>query len=499
DILATRKQWWSLQPVRKPALPAVKNRQWSANPVDRFILARLEKQGLKPAGWADRRTLARRVYLTLTGLPPTPEEVQQYLADTSPQAYERMVDRVLASPHYGERWARHWMDVVRFGETHGYEWNYEVRDAWRYRDYLIRAFNQDLPYDQFVREHIAGDLLPNPRWNKDEQIEESVIGTAFYRFGEAGHDVFREIGLDVLDNQIDTLSKAFQATTVSCARCHDHKLDAVSAKDYYALLGVLASSRQVIRTLDAPEVNAKPEARLKELKEQIRGELAERWSVEIASAGRYLRAAQAARDKAPDAAALAEGLDPKRLKAWSAVLEKKDGALENPLQAWMTAASGPAPELGSRWQQLAGRYETESRERAEFNAKHFVPFGDFRSGVCDGWRADGLGLRAGASKSGDFAVASEGEKALSGVFPAGLFTNSLSESLNGSLQSPYVPQNKTWVSLEILGERGSAVREVPDYRQLTDTREIKRAELGWVTLGRAEHDQRIYVELVTKL
>ena len=179
--------------------------------------------------------------------------MDRFAADTDPDAYVRLVDRILASPHFGEHWARHWLDLVRFGETRGYEWNYEIIGAWRYRDYLIRAFNSDVPYDQLVREHIAGDLLERPRINAEAGINESVIGTAFYRLGEAGHDdciMFREIALDVIDNEIDTLTKTFQGLTVSCARCHDHKLDPIPTEDYYGLYSILNSSRVVTHTID---------------------------------------------------------------------------------------------------------------------------------------------------------------------------------------------------------------------------------------------------------
>ena len=152
------------------------------------------------------------------------------------------VDRLLASPHFGEQWARHWMDVMRFAETFGNDWNYEIKGAWLYRDYLIRAFNSDVPYDQLVREHLAGDLLAKPRINAKEGINESIIGTSFLRMGELGHDDcirFRQIRTDVVDNQIDTLGKAFQGLTIACARCHDHKLDPIPTSDYYGLYGVL--------------------------------------------------------------------------------------------------------------------------------------------------------------------------------------------------------------------------------------------------------------------
>ncbi|MDX1979482.1 MAG: DUF1549 domain-containing protein, partial [Bryobacteraceae bacterium] len=282
------REHWAFQPVRKPALPAGRD----AHVVDRFIRAALEKAGLAPSGQAEKRVLIRRLTYVLTGLPPTAQETAAFVSDPSPRAYERLVDRLLQSPRFGEHWARHWLDVVRYGETRGYEWNYEIIGAWRYRDYLIRAFNEDVPYDQLVREHIAGDLLERPRINAAERINESVIGTAFYRLGEAGHDnciQFREIATDVVDNQIDTLTKAFQGLTVSCARCHDHKLDPIPAKDYGSLYTILNSSRQVTHTIDTPEVSADTVRRLKGLKEQIRAELAATWRREAAALPGRLR------------------------------------------------------------------------------------------------------------------------------------------------------------------------------------------------------------------
>jgi hypothetical protein len=251
--------------------------------------------GLGPGTRKTRRQtdLIRRLSYVLTGLPPSAADADRFVADTSVDAYERLVDRTLASPNFGEHWARHWLDLVRFGETRGYEWNYEIIGAWRYRDYLIRAFNGDVPYDQLVREHIAGDLLDNPRLNAKEGINESVIGTAFYRLGEAGHDdciMFREIALDVIDNEIDTLSKTFQGMTVSCARCHDHKLDPIPTEDYYGLYSILNSSRVVTHTIDVPDLNRDRIQRLKQLKQQIRVELGSIWKREAADISRYMLA-----------------------------------------------------------------------------------------------------------------------------------------------------------------------------------------------------------------
>ena len=194
ETMRQRADWWSLRPIQKPPVPVPANDAWSQDAVDRFILSKLNEQGLSPSEPANSRTLARRLSLVLTGLPPSPEDVASFVADPN---VARFTDTLLNSPHFGERWARHWMDVVRFTETHGNEWNYEVHHAWRYRDYLIRAFNADVPFDQFIREHIAGDLLPEPDSSRfqsearrigDDGTNESIIGTGFYRFGEVNHD-----------------------------------------------------------------------------------------------------------------------------------------------------------------------------------------------------------------------------------------------------------------------------------------------------------------------
>ncbi|MBM81302.1 MAG: hypothetical protein CMJ78_12025 [Planctomycetaceae bacterium] len=284
SILKERRKWWSLQPVASVVPPAEGS---ATDPIDAFISAKLRRAGVEISKPATARVLARRLSLVLTGLPSKPADVDRFVEDfskTPDAAYESLVDRLMGSEHFGEQWARHWMDVVRFAETHGYEWNHEIRDAWQYRDYLIRAFNNDLPYDQFVREHIAGDLLERPRLDKKLGIHESIIGTAFWRFGELGHDdcvTFPEIRFDALDNQIDTFAKAFQGLTVSCARCHDHKLDAISTKDYYALVGMLENCSQVVHTIDSPERIADATAETRRIKSELRKRLGDRWLATI--------------------------------------------------------------------------------------------------------------------------------------------------------------------------------------------------------------------------
>ncbi len=225
------RKWWSFQPLKtSPTVPGY---------VDAFLMEKLKEKGLKSSAPADRRTLIRRLSLDVTGLPPTPEEVALFLQDQSSQAYERLVDRMLASPHYGERWARHWLDLVRFAETDGHEFDVEKPNAWRYRDYVIRALNGDLPYDQFVREQIAGDLLPNAR-------PEAAIATGMHFMGEVLNSPVDALQshADRVDNQIDVFGKTFLGLTLGCARCHDHKFDPLPTSDYYALASTFYSSRR---------------------------------------------------------------------------------------------------------------------------------------------------------------------------------------------------------------------------------------------------------------
>ncbi len=276
--LAERRRHWSYQPVRDVQPPRVKDASWPTSPIDHFILARLEEAGLRPAPAADKRTLIRRLSFDLIGLPPTPEEVQAFVSDDSPQAYENLVKGLLNSPHYGERWGRHWLDLVRYAETLGHEFDYELFHAWRYRDYVIRAFNADVPYNQFVLEHLAGDLLPAPRRNADHGFHEneSILGTSFFWLGEAKHSPvdIRQEQANRIDNQIDVLGKAFLAQTIACARCHDHKFDAIATEDYYALAGYLKSTRYQQAAIDPPQRIQHKVQELRRLKDEIDSQIA---------------------------------------------------------------------------------------------------------------------------------------------------------------------------------------------------------------------------------
>jgi hypothetical protein len=239
-VAAQAADHWAYQPIRNPAPPAVDESAWPQNDIDRFILARLEERHLRHAGDADRPALVRRLYYDLIGLPPRPEEIDALMADSWPEAYERLVDRLLASPQFAERWGRHWLDIVRYAESMTLR-GLVFHEAWRYRDYVIEAFNQDRPLDDFIREQIAGDLLPAA---SVEVRRRNRIATAFLAMGNANLEDQDKVQLrmDVVDEQLDTIGKAFMAQTIGCARCHDHKFDPIPTRDYYAMAGILRST-----------------------------------------------------------------------------------------------------------------------------------------------------------------------------------------------------------------------------------------------------------------
>jgi mono/diheme cytochrome c family protein len=232
------KKYWAYQAVKSPVVPVVKDKAWGKTPIDAFVLAKLEAKGLKPVKPAEKAALARRAYYDLLGLPPTPEELDAFVNDKSPDAWEKLIDKLLASPHYGEKWGRHWLDVVRFGETNGYERDGPKPYAWRYRDYVIKSFNDDKPYTQFVKEQLAGDEMPG--FNAD-----AVVATGFYRLGiwdDEPADPLLAV-FDGYDDIVATAGQAFLATTFNCARCHDHKVDPIPQTDYYKLVAFFRDIR----------------------------------------------------------------------------------------------------------------------------------------------------------------------------------------------------------------------------------------------------------------
>jgi hypothetical protein len=258
---------WLMHTVKPPAVPVVSNAAWIANPIDAFILQKLEAQGLTPAPMADKRTLIRRMYFDLIGLPPPPAEVAAFIADPAPDAYEKLVDKLLADPRYGERWARHWLDLVRFAESDGFAIDGERPTAWRYRDYVIRAFNQDRPYDTFVKEQLAGDEMTGKTTKPDERSER-IIALGYLRMAtwEADANFKTQLRQDFLNDITTTTSQVFLGVTAGCARCHDHKYDPIPQRDFYRLQAFFAATKPDDRP--APHLPVEDPKRMKALQRQ---------------------------------------------------------------------------------------------------------------------------------------------------------------------------------------------------------------------------------------
>ena len=518
--LRSRRDWWSLQPVQNPPPPRESSAEWSGHDIDAFVARRLSEAGLGPASRAEPRTLARRLALTLTGLAPDPAVLDPYLEQWrgNPEtAWRSLVDTLLASPHFGERWARHWMDVVRFTETHGSEWNYEVHYAWRYRDYLVRAFNQDLPYDQFVREHIAGDLIDDPRIHPGLGFNESVIGTAFYRLGEVGHDdciTLPSIGYDILANQVDTLTKAFQGSTVACARCHDHKIDAFSTGDYHSLLGILRSSRLVAHAIDSPDMNRPALDKLESIKSGIRERLAQVWQLDIHLAATHLLRAQKQYDEAQakksddgdeqQAAATptAEGQVETLVQRWQKVISAEELPLDHPAHAWQKVATRESDSvIQDVWKSLAEQYNSEQVNRNKHNDSHYEILFDFRRKAA-GWTQTGHALVRAIAADGELALSPEGEHVVQGILPRGIHTHRLTQHLGGAIRSPILHPVRKHVSLRVLGSNRAAVRIVSNNCQLNyqNYKALPSDRMEWITLTppTEQEQMRPYIELMTK-
>jgi mono/diheme cytochrome c family protein len=363
-VAELRKKHWAFQPVQKPPLPAVKNAEWARTPLDRFILARLEAQGLAPSPPADKRTLLRRVTFDLTGLPPTPEEVAAFEADSSPEAFARVVDRLLASPQYGACWARHWLDVARYADTKGYVFTEERRYpyAYTFRDYVIRAFNDDLSYDQFVVQQLAADRLP---LGDDKQ---PLAAMGFLTLGRR----FLNNQNDIIDDRIDVVSRGLLGLTVTCARCHDHKFDPIPQKDYYSLAGVFASSTEPkdLPLLAQPErteafvaFEKELQAREQKVTEFIQAKHAELLTRFRSRMADYLLQAQEAERSGGefrDRGRTSGELSPRMVQRWQKYLSETRNSPHPVLAAWHAFAALPAKEFAAQAPAVAARLSADA-------------------------------------------------------------------------------------------------------------------------------------------
>ncbi|MGD9646708.1 MAG: DUF1549 domain-containing protein, partial [Pirellulales bacterium] len=409
---------WSLQPLADPAVPAVKDASWPAAQIDQFILARLEQAGLTPSPPAEKHALLRRLYFHLIGLPPTIEEIEAFVADDSPDAVARVVETLLASPHYGERWGRHWLDLVRFAESNGSDENMPKDNAYRYRDYVIEAFNADVPYDQFVREQIAGDLLESPRLTADGERLASPLGTGQLFFQEITEFVvdWPKAHAEELENQLDVLGKSLLGMTLACARCHDHKFDPISTEDYYSLAGVLESTTDVQRWIDSPEQKARIErqvdllvenqrqidallAKAEQSAEFIRLQRAEagRIAAYLLAAREWLAAGPAAADVNLESIAARHGLRPERLQRWCDELAESISRRDRFLRGWARLARASDAVFGYRRQAVASQLHETTRRAAERESGAQL-FADFEADDYGDWIVEGPAFRGGPAK-----------------------------------------------------------------------------------------------------
>lgn len=485
--LSERRRHWAYQPIARAQAPLIQNSEFRIqNPIDAFIAARLMENGLSQAPPADKRTLVRRLTFDLTGLPPPPAEVQAFADDHSPDAYEKLVDRLLASPRYGERWGRHWLDIVRYSETMGFEFDYDLYNAWRYRDYVIRAFNDDLPYDQFVVEHLAGDLVPAPRRHPIDQCNESVLATGFFWMVEGKQTPvdIRQEQADKIDNQIDALSKALLGQTVACARCHDHKFDAITTRDYYALAGYIKSSRYQQAFLDPPGHLDEAKKEIASLQAQIaalpRAALAAAWQPELAQAGHYLLAAASAVRAARSAESAEQAAD--RTKKNS---EKKDrsarglprSALESAarefgveisrLEKWVKALGGESLQSMDHplylWSKSLGEERlnaarlrdalAEQQAKAARVAANAQPWNDFHKHDFGRWYVTGDAFALGPASIGNMVLGSQPERPLARLSLGGADSGLISHRLQGELRSSTFTIAKRYVHFRVAGDQ----------------------------------------------
>ena len=412
EITAKDREHWSFRPPTRPELPAVSDSDWVRNPVDLFILTRLDKAGLKPSPAADRATLLRRVTYDLTGLPPTPKELADFLNDTRPDAYARVVDRLLASPHYGERWAQHWLDVVRYAESNGYELDADRPHAWRYRDYVVRSFNEDKPYDRFLTEQLAGDLLAKALKTEasappTKEQAELLIAAGFNRCGPV-HQVGGNLDAavtrqEVLTEMTAAVGVAFLGLTMHCARCHDHKFDAISQADYYRLQAFFAPTQpreidlasaaerteyeRQVRAVD--EQLAPLKKRLNDLEAPYRQRLAEEKKAKLDAATREALAVDV-KKRTPEQAKLAALAQPLIKVSWDDVVEALPEAERERRAEWrrqvheLEAKKPPPPAQAVTIHDNGAKPATHLLKRGDPKRKGPLLYSDYPRVLADG-------------------------------------------------------------------------------------------------------------------
>jgi cytochrome c553 len=534
--LTKRRAHWAWQPVHKPAVPKL-----AAHPVDSFLMAKMLEKGLEPAAPAAPAALLRRLKFALVGLPPTEEEMESFAGNlsssprpiVSPSTTEALIDRLLQSPQFGEHWAAYWLDLMRFGETGGYVRDYPIPQAWRYRDYVIRAFNADVPYDRFVQEHVAGDLLP-PRLNAAMKINESPLGTGFLRLMEVSSTA-SDVALEeaqIVENQIDTLAKAFQGLTVSCARCHDHKFDAISTADYYALFGTLASSRQSQVIIDAPEMKDSGVAAMQSAKHQMKDRLLTLWKEDVQTQGAALQTwLQAGPSNKPDKTTFwgrvllrqkVDRADPGHLfwqissvaSAGSGGRSDKEAIRQSDKEKAGEGHVSPSPhplvslsanKAAASW---LNEQRRESAAREERNRNKFKTTADFRQSDA-GWFLSGVQPSTVWSGGSDFTLMPEGKELVDRFVSPGLSSDRLTRKHGSMARSADFTLGTQFVSLRVAGGSAAHVRLIQNnFQQMENIAHANKVRHfdsrfpTWVTVPVGHQaswqGRRSYLEILTK-
>jgi len=494
---------WAWQPIADPAVPALENDRWSQQPLDRFVLERLRTEGLEPAARADATTLLRRLSFDITGLPPTEEQIAVCSQLTeSPEAYVQLVDQLLASPQLGVRWGRHWLDLVRYAETLGHEFDYPIRHAWRYRDGVIDALNIDVPYRDFVKEHIAGDLLDKPRTHPLTGIDQSRVATGWWWLGESLHapvDIKNDWALR-LDNQIDVFSKAFMGMTVACARCHDHKFDAIGVDDYYGLSGIIESTRReyaltdpsgaigthqrkVTQQLEAADADAK------RVYGEIRAAELDGWMTAVLAKLQTL-------DEAQRQAALPNASPLVGLRLLLDRSAAADASSADALSVDVEAAPADQAVSAEHWAQQALELKSQlAAARGAFDAweRESELFADFSDGLPAGWTVNAVG---GAESSAPFDWRPQFDWFSAALplpmRPGVLSSQALGRKASVTIGSPTFDLSRTHVCVKLRGKSTQSAVVVSNYfmqefhgllfgglRKPID----QPSDAGWVTHG----------------
>jgi hypothetical protein len=496
ETFRKRLNWWSFQPLAKAQPPSMDEFRYQ-NPVDRFLAQKMAQKHLKMSPKADRETLLRRLYFDLIGLPPTEPEIDSFLNDQSPDAYEKLVDKLLNSPHYGERTARRWMDLTHYSETVGSEQDALIPYSWAYRDYLIKAFNLDLPYDQLLKEHLAGDLIQPTRRDNVTGLAESPVGTSWMRFVEYYHspvDVKNE-EITVIDNQVDTFGKTFLGLTIACARCHDHKFDPIGTDDFYKLYGIFRTARASVHTLADPN-RIKPQVTEIIAQQKIlRDEIGKIWNSDLVKlAPLILSSVQAGKPVDPNLAnflktALAS---PMKVANTFAVTQKAIVDKADFKAAWLNARKTIQDQGIASWKKAGSKQLL----MADFTNPKAFP---------SGWTVQSH-FTPTHSSAGTIRLGPKPEQVVDFIRPSGFYSDSISEKFGISLRSPEFTLTGGTYSVLVSGTSNARLRLVVDNFQGVDilfggvTPVLNNPRLSWVKLPVRDiwKGQQAYLELVTR-